>query len=82
MEVFPGSWAWIIIIVTGILMFGSSWWIYTKSRVADAETFMVASRGVRWGLIAASVAATELWAGSLLGAAEGTYTWGLAGLWM
>lgn len=82
MEVFPGSWAWIIVIVTGVLMFGSSWWIYTKSRVADAETFMVASRGVRWGLIAASVAATELWAGSLLGAAEGTYTWGLAGLWM
>lgn len=82
MTVFPGSWAWAIIIVTGILMFGSSWWIYNRSKVSDGETFMVASRGVRWGLIAASVAATELWAGSLLGAAEGTYTWGLSGLWM
>lgn len=82
MELFPGSWAWAIIIITGILMFGSSWWIYQRSKVADGETFMVASRGVKWGLIAASVAATELWAGSLLGAAEGTYIWGLSGLWM
>lgn len=82
MTLFPGSWAWAIIFVSAILMFGSSWWIYKKSKVNDAETFMVASRGVRWGLIAASIAATELWAGSLLGAAEGTYIWGVSGLWM
>lgn len=82
MTTFPASWAWIIIILTGILMFGSSWWIYNRSKVKDAETFMVANRGVKWGLIASSIAATELWAGSLLGAAEGTYTWGIAGLWM
>jgi len=47
MELFPGSWAWAIIIITGILMFGSSWWIYQRSKVADGETFMVASRGVK-----------------------------------
>ncbi|WP_165820828.1 sodium:solute symporter family protein [Pueribacillus theae] len=82
MELFPASWAWWIIIVSGLLMFGSSWWIYKRSKVNDAETFMVASRGVKWGLIAASVAATELWAGSLLASAEGAYTWGVSGLWM
>jgi SSS family solute:Na+ symporter len=82
MHVFPSSWAWGIIIITAILMFGSSWWIYKKSSINSAETFMVANRGVKWGLIAASIAATELWAGSLLAAAEGSYTWGIAGLWM
>lgn len=82
MTVFPASWAWTIIIISAVLMFGSSWWIYKRSKIKDAETFMVASRGVRWGLIAASIAATELWAGSLLGAAEGSYIWGLSGLWM
>lgn len=82
MELFPASWAWTIIIISGILMFASSWWIYKKSNVNDAETFMVASRGVKWGLIAASIAATELWAGSLLAAAEGAYTWGVAGLYI
>jgi sodium/pantothenate symporter len=81
METLPTSWAWYIVILTAALMFALSYWIYKRTHVASGEAFMVASRGVSWGLITASIAATELWAGSLLAAAEGVYTWGFLGLW-
>jgi Na+/proline symporter len=81
MESLPSAWAWYIIAATALLMFAISYWIFTRVRVDTDETFMVASRGVNWGLIAASIAATELWAGSLLASAEGVYTWGAVGLW-
>lgn len=81
MEPLPSAWAWYIIIITAAVMFALSYWIYKRTHVASGETFMVASRGVSWGLICASIAATELWAGSILAAAEGVYTWGVVGFW-
>ncbi len=51
METLPSSWAWYIIIVTAAVMFALSYWIYNRTHVASGETFMVASRGVSWGLI-------------------------------
>jgi Na+/proline symporter len=77
-----GVWAWVIFGVTAVFMFWMSYWIYRRTKVETAEEFMVANRGVPWGLIAASIAATELWAGSLLASAEGVYNWGVAGIWM
>lgn len=35
---------------------------------------------MKWGLVAASITATELWAGTILASAEGCYTYGLSGL--
>lgn len=82
MKTLPAFWGWIIIFLTAVLMFGGSWWIYKRSQVRDADTFMVANRGVKWALVASSIAATEMWAGSLLASAEGGYTWGISALWM
>jgi urea-proton symporter len=82
MDVMPGSWAWGIFAATAIAMFGASYWIWAKTRISTAQSFMVANRGVSWGLIAASIAATELWAGSMLASAEGVYIWGVSGIWI
>ena len=82
MDVLPQLWGWGILGLTALLMFVMSYWIYTRTRVNDSESFLVASRGVSWGLIAASIAATELWAGSLLASAEGVFNWGLSGIWI
>lgn len=76
------STGWTILITTALLMFGISLFVYKKTNIDSSESFMVASRGVPWPLIASSIAATELWAGSLLASAEGVFEWGISGIWM
>lgn len=78
----PTSTGWAILIITAFIMFGISWLVYKKTNIDNSESFLVASRGVPWPLIASSIAATELWAGSLLASAEGVFEWGISGIWM
>lgn|GEM_PF-6927194 len=81
MTALPVSWGWAIFVVTAILMFLISYIVYKKVKL-DSSSFLVASRGVPWPLVASSIAATELWAGSLLASAEGVFNWGIGGMWM
>jgi Na+/proline symporter len=80
--ILSGTYAWIIFILTAIFMVLLSYGIWTRTKVSSAETFMVANRMVPWGMITASIAATELWAGSILASAEGVYNWGISGMWI
>ena len=78
---FPAAWGWAIFVVTGIFMFLVSWIVYKKFQL-DSDSFFVASRGVPWPLIASTIAATELWTGTILASAEGVFRWGIGGIWM
>ncbi|RSK49223.1 sodium:solute symporter family protein [Bacillus canaveralius] len=73
---------YLLVAVSGICMVLLAFWAKNQFSVDNAEAYMVAGRGVPAGIIAASIIATELWAGTIMASAEGVYTWGVAGIWM
>lgn len=82
MDFFNSTEAIVLLIGTAILTFLLSFITAKKVKVSSAESFFVGNRGMKWGLIASSITATELWAGTILASAEGSYTYGLAGIWI
>ncbi|MCL7749969.1 sodium:solute symporter family protein [Halalkalibacter alkaliphilus] len=73
---------YLLVAVSGIFMILLAIWAKNQFSVNNTEAYMVAGRGVPAGIIAASIIATELWAGTIMASAEGVYTWGVAGIWM
>jgi urea-proton symporter len=73
---------YLLVAVSGIFMIFLAFWAKKQFSVDNAEAYMVAGRGVPAGIIAASIIATELWAGTIMASAEGVYIWGVAGIWM
>lgn len=71
-----------IVLVSGICLILLAIWSNRHFSVNNTEAFMVAGRSVPAGIIAASIIATELWAGTIMASAEGVYNWGMAGIWM
>lgn len=80
MNFFSTGGAIILLVGTAILTFLLSFITAKKVKVKSSESFFVGDRGMKWGLVAASITATELWAGTILASAEGAYTYGLSGL--
>lgn len=80
MNFFSTTGAVILLLGTAILTFLLSFITAKKVKVSNAESFFVGNRGMKWGLVASSITATELWAGTILASAEGSYTYGLAGI--
>jgi len=73
---------WIVIAVFWALVFTVGIYIKKLRKIEDAETFMVAGREVGVGLAASSMIATWIWAGTVIAAAEGVFSYGIAGLWI
>ncbi|MFY0545649.1 sodium:solute symporter family protein [Brevibacillus sp. H7] len=71
-----------LVIASGIGLILLAIWTNRYFSVNNSESFMVAGRSVPAGIIAASIIATELWAGTIMASAEGVYNWGVAGIWM
>lgn len=71
-----------LVIISGLFIILLAVWANRYFSVNDTESYMVAGRNVPAGIIAASIIATELWAGTIMASAEGVYNWGMAGIWM
>ena len=72
---------WIIVVVYLMGMLALGVWA-SKSRIKDADDFMVAGTRLPWYILAATLAATEVGGGSCMGVVQKSYgKWGLGSAW-
>jgi Na+/proline symporter len=57
-------------------------WVRKWSLVKSSEDYLIAGRRAHWALVCASVTSLYIWGSSVMGSAEGAFTWGLAGIWI
>ena len=74
----------IVLLIVGLYLCGMlllGVWA-SKSRIKDADDFMVAGRRLPWYILAATLAATEVGGGSCMGVTQKAYgKWGLGSAW-
>lgn len=66
-------------VLFGVLFLAVALVVSRTSKVDDVDDFLLAGRGLPFGIIAASVMVSWLWTTSLLGAAEAGYLFGIGG---
>ena len=75
----PIVWLIVTLYLCGMLLLGI--WA-SRSRIKDADDFMVAGRRLPWYILAATLAATEVGGGSCMGVTQKAYgKWGLGSAW-
>lgn len=74
-----GGWVVLCIFSAGCLALG---WYASKRLKGTADDFLTSRESLSVPVAVASLAATWVWSSTVMGSAEGAYTFGAAGFWM